>query len=45
VTVLGETDDGSGAEERAVVPGSTSDAPVLELAADVGFGHVDVRRG
>jgi hypothetical protein len=45
VTVLGETDDGSGAEERAVVPGSTSDAPVLELAADVGFGHVNVRRG
>jgi hypothetical protein len=45
VTVLGETDDGSDAEERAVVPGSTSDAPVLELAAEIGFGHLDVRRG
>jgi Cell wall-active antibiotics response 4TMS YvqF len=45
VTVLGETDDGSDADERAVVPGSTSDAPVLELDADIGFGHLDVRRG
>jgi RND superfamily putative drug exporter len=45
VTVLGETDDGSDAEERAVVPGATSDAPVLELDADIGFGRVDIRRG
>jgi uncharacterized membrane protein YdfJ with MMPL/SSD domain len=45
VTVLGETEDGSGAGERAVVPGPTADAPVLELAADIGFGHLDVRRG
>jgi hypothetical protein len=45
VTVLGETDDGSDAEERTVVPGSTPDAPVLELDADIGFGHVNVRRG
>jgi RND superfamily putative drug exporter len=45
VTVLGETDDGSDAERHAVVPGPASDAPVLELAAEIGFGHVDVRRG
>ena len=45
VTVLGESDDGTGAEERAVVQGSTPAAPVLELDADVGFGHVAVRRG
>jgi hypothetical protein len=45
VTVLGDTDDGSDVEQQAVVPGSTTDAPVLELAADVGFGHLDVRRG
>jgi hypothetical protein len=45
VTVLDETDDGTGAEERAIVPGSTSVAPVLEVDADVGFGHLAVRRG
>ncbi len=45
VTVLGETDDGSDADERAIVPGSTSDAPMLQLDADIGFGHLDVRRG
>ena len=45
VTVLDETDDGTGAEERAVVQGSTSAAPVLELDAEIGFGHVAVRRG
>jgi hypothetical protein len=45
VTVLGESDDGSDADERAVVPGSRADAPVLELDADIGFGNVDVRRG
>ena len=45
VTVLGESDDGTGAEERAVLQGSTPAAPVLELDADVGFGHVAVRRG
>ena len=45
VTVLGESDDGSDAQKRAVVPGSTPDAPALELTADIGFGHLDVRRG
>jgi RND superfamily putative drug exporter len=45
VTVLEETDDGSDARERAVVPGSTPDAPALELTADIGFGHLAVRRG
>jgi hypothetical protein len=45
VSVLGETDDGSDADERAFVPGSTPDAPVLELDADIGFGHLAVRRG
>jgi hypothetical protein len=45
VTVLGETHDGSGVEQQAVVPGSIPGAPVLELAADIGFGHLNVRRG
>jgi hypothetical protein len=45
VTVLGETDEGTSPDERAAVPGSTATAPVLALDAEVGFGHVEVRRG
>jgi uncharacterized membrane protein YdfJ with MMPL/SSD domain len=45
VTVLGETDDGTRPDEHAVVRASTPDAPVLELDAEVGFGHLEVRRG
>lgn len=45
VTVLGRSDDGTGAEERIVVPGPTADAPVLELEADVGIGDLEVVRG
>ena len=45
VEVLGATDDGTGVDEHVVVRGSTSSAPVLELDAHVGFGHLAVRRG
>ena len=45
VTVLGETDEGTRPDEHAVVRGSTSAAPTLELNAEVGFGHLAVRRG
>ena len=45
VAVLGETADGTDVDERLVAQGSTSSAPVLELEADVGFGHLAVRRG
>jgi RND superfamily putative drug exporter len=45
VTVLGETDDGTRPEKRADVRGPSSDAPVLELDAGVGFGNLVVDRG
>ena len=45
VTVLGESDDGTGAEEHAAVQGSTPGVPVLEVDADVGFGNLVVDRG
>jgi hypothetical protein len=45
VTVLGESDDGSDAGEHVSVPGSAPDAPVLELDAEIGFGHLHIRRG
>jgi hypothetical protein len=45
VIVLGDEDDGLGADRQASQPGSTSDAPVLVLEADVGLGKVEVRRG
>ena len=45
VTVLGKTDDGTRPGEHAIVPGPTSAAPALELDAEVGFGHLAVRRG
>ena len=45
VDVLGKSDDGFDAAERVALRGATSSAPVLELEADVGFGHLAVRRG
>ena len=45
VDVLGKTDDGFDAVERVALQGHASSAPVLELEADVGFGHLAVRRG
>jgi predicted RND superfamily exporter protein len=45
VTVLGRTEEGTRPDAHAVVPGSTSAAPTLELDAEVGFGHLAVRRG
>ena len=45
VTVLGRTDEGTRPDEHAVARGSTSMAPRLELDAEVGFGHLAVRRG
>jgi phage shock protein PspC (stress-responsive transcriptional regulator) len=45
VDVLGETKDGTGAQERVVLPGATAGAPLLVLDADVAIGRVEVRRG
>ena len=42
VVVLGDADDGVGAERQASIPGPTADAPVLVLEADVGLGRVEV---
>jgi phage shock protein PspC (stress-responsive transcriptional regulator) len=43
--LLGQQDDGFDVDRKLFVPGSTPDAPVLELEADVGFGHIEVQRG
>jgi len=45
VDVLGETEDGTGAQERILLSGATADAPRLVLDADVAIGRVEVRRG
>jgi phage shock protein PspC (stress-responsive transcriptional regulator) len=45
VNILGERDDGIGAHKTAVVPGSTPDAPVVEIDADVAVGSIEVQRG
>jgi len=44
VNVLGNRDEGAGAHERTSVAGSTPDAPVLKLDADVALGYLEVRR-
>ena len=45
LTVLGKTDEGTRPDAHVAVHGSTSAAPTLELDAEVGFGHLVVRRG
>ena len=45
MTVLGKTDEGTRPDAHVAVRGSTSGAPTLELDAEVGFGHLVVRRG
>lgn len=45
VDVLGERDDGVDADVAYTTGGSTPDAPVLAIEADVGFGAIEVRRG
>jgi phage shock protein PspC (stress-responsive transcriptional regulator) len=45
VVVLGDGDDGLGADRNVNLPGPTADAPVLVLDADVGLGMVEVTRG
>ncbi len=44
VDLLDETSDGTDVDDRLVVPGSGSAAPVLVLEADVGFGRLGVER-
>ena len=45
VNVFGLHDDGAGVDIDQFFPGSTADAPVLELDADVGLGDLEIRRG
>ena len=45
VNVFGEHDDGVNAHRSINVEGSTPDAPVLDIEADVGLGNVEVLRG
>jgi phage shock protein PspC (stress-responsive transcriptional regulator) len=45
VDVLGRRDDGVDAEKTTSVAGSTPDAPVLDVEADIGMGNIEVRRG
>lgn len=45
VEVLGERDEGAGANERLTVAGAATNAPVLKLDANVGLGSIQVRRG
>ena len=45
VNVFGRRDDGIDAHRTLSFAGSTADAPVLEVEADVGIGNIEVRRG
>ena len=45
VNVFGRRDDGAGADIDMFFPGTTEDAPVLVLDADVAVGNLEIRRG
>jgi phage shock protein PspC (stress-responsive transcriptional regulator) len=45
IDLLGARDDGVDADREITLPGSTADAPVLDLEADVGIGDIQVLRG
>ena len=45
IDLLGARDDGVDADRRIALPGSTPDAPVLDLEADIGVGDIQVLRG
>jgi phage shock protein PspC (stress-responsive transcriptional regulator) len=45
VNILGARDDGLDAHRTVSVAGSTPDAPVLDVEADVGIGNIEVVRG
>ena len=43
--IVGEGDDGIDVDQTLTLAGSSPDAPLLQLEADVGFGSIEVRRG
>jgi phage shock protein PspC (stress-responsive transcriptional regulator) len=45
VDLVGEHHDGVDVHRTLRVPGPTADAPVLDIEADVGIGHIGVQRG
>ena len=45
IDLLGARDDGVDADRVLTLPGSTPDAPVLDLEADIAIGDIEVRRG
>ena len=45
VDVLGRRDDGVDAQKTISVAGSTPNAAVLDVEADIGMGNIEVRRG
>ena len=47
IDIVGESDDGIDVDvhRTLILAGSTPDAPLLQLEADVGFGSIEVRRG
>lgn len=45
IDLLGARDDGVDADRQLSLPGSTPDAPVLDLEADIAVGDIQVQRG
>ena len=45
IDLLGARDDGVDADRSITLPGSTPDAPVLDLEADIAIGDIQVLRG
>ena len=45
IDLLGARDDGVDADRTLTLPGSTPDAPVLDLEADIAIGDIQVLRG
>jgi phage shock protein PspC (stress-responsive transcriptional regulator) len=45
IDLMGARDDGVDADRQLTLPGSTPDAPVLDLEADIGVGDIQVQRG
>ena len=45
IDLMGARDDGVDADRTITLPGSTPDAPVLDLEADIAIGDIQVQRG
>jgi phage shock protein PspC (stress-responsive transcriptional regulator) len=45
IDLMGARDDGVDADRELTLPGSTPDAPMLDLEADIGVGDIQVQRG